>query len=68
MPAPDERRYPLPRPQADPRFCLGLTYDVAKVLAAYGYPPVTSGGDFVHLQQHLFQAIYELKEETCDRR
>ncbi|WP_117215864.1 hypothetical protein [Allorhizocola rhizosphaerae] len=64
MPAHDDRRYPLPRPDDDPRFCFGLAYDVAKVLAAYGYPPVTSGGDFTHLQQHLFQAIYQQKEET----
>jgi hypothetical protein len=61
---PAQRHYPLPRPDHDPRFCIGLAYDVAKVLAAYGYPPVTSGGDFMRLQQHLFQAIYQQKEET----
>lgn len=60
------RCYPLPRPEHgnDPRFCFGLAYDIAKVLAAYGYPPITASGDLLHLQQHLFRAIYQQKEDT----
>ncbi len=61
---PEVRHYPLPRPDDDPRFCFGLIYDVAKVLAAYGYPPFTSGADLVRLRQHLYRAIYQQKEET----
>ena len=63
---PGQRCYPLPRPEHgnDPRFCFGLAYDVAKVLTAYGYPAITSSGDLRHLQQHLFHAIYQQKEEA----
>jgi len=61
---PGQRCYPLPRPDDDPRFCFGLAYDIAKVLAAYGYPAITSSGDLLHLQQHLFHAIYQQKEEA----
>jgi hypothetical protein len=50
--------YPLPQPADDPRFTFGLIYDVGKVLAAHGYPPVSSGGDHVRLQQALFGFIY----------
>jgi len=53
-----ERTYPLPRPDDDPRFNLGLTIDVIKVLTAHGYPPVEGGLDFVYLQQALFDFIY----------
>ena len=61
-----QRCYPLSRPEHgdDPRFCFGLAYDVAKVLAAYGHPAITSSGDLLHLQQHLFHAIYQQKEEA----
>lgn len=58
------RVYPLPQPESgeDPRFCFGLAYDVAKVLEAYGYPPVTSSTDFVDLMQALFVFIYASDE------
>jgi hypothetical protein len=52
--------YPIPRPRtgADPRFTLGLTLEVAEVLARHGYPPVATGADVIHWQQALFAAIY----------
>jgi hypothetical protein len=54
-----ERRYPIsPRPAEDPRFTLGLALDVAKVLHEHGYPNVTSGRDFLELQQALFGFLY----------
>jgi hypothetical protein len=55
--------YPLPRTDDDRRFTFGLVYDVAKVLAEHGYPAVSSGGDFVRLQQALFGFIYEQPED-----
>lgn len=55
---PKERAYPLPRPDDDARFTLGLTLDVAKVLEEHGYPPVVAGADFVELQSALFRFIY----------
>lgn len=54
--------YPIPRPDDDPRFTYGLTFDVAKVLTEYGYPPLASGADFVRLQQALFGFIYKTPE------
>jgi hypothetical protein len=56
--------YPIPRPASghDPRFCLGLAYDIAQVLTAHGYPPITAGGDFTRLQQALFAYIYQQKD------
>lgn len=52
--------YPIPRPRIgdDDRFTLGLTLDVAEVLARHGYPPVATGTDLIHWQQALFAAIY----------
>ena len=44
------RAYPLPRPDADPRFTFGLAVDVADVLERHGYPPVRAGLDVVELQ------------------
>jgi len=54
------RSYPVPRPASreDSRFTFGLALDVAKVLEKWGYPKITSGGDFVELQQMLFLFIY----------
>ncbi|MEU0794715.1 hypothetical protein ABZ342_32030 [Amycolatopsis sp. NPDC005961] len=53
------RIYPLPQPEHDPRFTIGLVLDVADVLAAHGYPPLSDGGDdHVHLQQALFRFLY----------
>jgi hypothetical protein len=53
--------YPIPRPRAagDARFTLGLTLDVAAVLARHEYPPLTSGADLLRLQQALFTTIYQ---------
>src|SRR6185312_10919361 len=53
-----ERTYPIPRPVGDdPRFTFGLTYEVAKVLEAAGFPAIR-GGDHVELSQALFRFIY----------
>ena len=55
--------YPIARPTSgdDARFCLGLAYDIAQVVAGYGYPPITCGGDLRRLQQALFTFIYQHK-------
>jgi hypothetical protein len=60
------RHYPIPRPVDgdDPRFCVGLAYDIAQVLTGYGYPPISTSGDFTHLQQTLFSYIYRQKDHT----
>jgi hypothetical protein len=52
--------YPIPRPRtgSDVRFTVGLTLDVADVLARHGYPPLTTGADLLRLQQALFTTIY----------
>jgi len=49
--------YPLPTPPTDPRFTFGLTYDIAKVIEAAGYPPVR-GADIIELQQALYRFLY----------
>lgn len=54
-----EAAYPLPRPDADPRFNFGLIIDVAAVLSKHGYPEVQAGPDLVRLQQALFKFFYE---------
>ncbi|MEV8510822.1 hypothetical protein [Dactylosporangium sp. NPDC051484] len=51
----------------DPRFTFGLVLDVAKVLAAHGYPDLSNpavarGGDLVDLQLALYRFIYGDKE------
>lgn len=51
-------QYPIPRPDDDPRLTFGLVYEVGKVLAAHGYPPIETGADHVQLQQALFGFIY----------
>lgn len=53
-----ERTYPLPRPEDDPRFTLGLALDISEVLARHGYPKITNGRDLTQLQQALFQFLY----------
>ena len=59
MQALNERQYPIrPRPDEDSRFTLGLALDVAKVLKEHDYPAVTSGRDFLELQQALFGFLY----------
>jgi len=53
------RRFPIrPKPADDARFTLGLALDVAKVLEEHGYLEITSGRDFVDLQQALFGFLY----------
>lgn len=59
MSAPANRAYPLPRPDADSRFSMGLILDVATALEAAGFPPIREGADIVALQQALFGFIYE---------
>ncbi|UCM89189.1 hypothetical protein [Streptomyces marincola] len=54
-----EGAHPIrPLPQDDGRFTLGLTLDVAEVLVRHGYPPITSGRDFLQLQQALYRFLY----------
>ena len=50
--------YPLPRPDDDPRFTLGLATDLRDVLTKHGYPDMT-GMDLVNLQQALFSFLYQ---------
>lgn len=50
--------YPIrPKPDNDERFTFGLTYDVGKVLAEHGFPPVT-GDDHVRLSLTLYRFLY----------
>jgi hypothetical protein len=51
--------YPVPLPGDDPRFTFGLLHDVIEVVAAHGYPPITTGADLLRFQQALFTAIYQ---------
>jgi hypothetical protein len=55
----DDRSYPLPRVDHDPRFTVGVSIDVAGVLVKHGYPEITSGADLRELQQALFRFLYE---------
>lgn len=50
--------YPVPPPEPDKRFTVGLVQDVAKALQAHGFPALSSGEDYVRLREHLFQFIY----------
>lgn len=52
------RAYPLPAPTDDNRFTFGLILDVADVLHRHGYPKITSGDDFVELQQAVWRFLY----------
>jgi len=56
------RAYPLPRPDDDPRFTVGLLLDVARVLEQHGYPPVRAGLDLVDLRQCLFSFLFAAEE------
>lgn len=60
----NERAYPLPAPDVDPRFNVGLLIDVAKVLEEHGFPPITAGLDLVDLQQALFKFLYATGGES----
>lgn len=59
-----DRLYPLPRPDDDPRFTLGLALDVAGVLHRHGHPEITAGLDVVDLQQALFRFLYGPPADT----
>jgi len=53
----------VPRPpegDTDPRFSVGLIYDLIGVLADHGYPELNQWPDRgpVELQQHLFRFLY----------
>ncbi len=53
------RKFPIPRPADDKRFTLGLTLDLAAVLARHGYPSIiTSAEDLTNLQLALFRFLY----------
>ncbi|MFE2710556.1 hypothetical protein ACFXKI_00845 [Streptomyces mirabilis] len=52
------RQYPIDAPDDDARFTRGLALDVARVLETHGYPEITSGRDFLELQQALFRFLY----------
>lgn len=60
---PQPRIYPLPQPDDDPRFTMGLLIDLVDVLVAHGYPKPTSGGDLVELQQAIFRFLYDTAGE-----
>lgn len=57
----DQPEYPIARPGdgSDDRFTIGLTLDVAAVLARHNYPPLRTGADLTRLQQALFTLIYQ---------
>ena len=59
-----DRRYPIPPPEDDDRFTFGLVLEVADVLAGHRYPKLTSGDDFVALQQALFRFLYDTTTPT----
>lgn len=51
-------------PADDPRFTLGLTLDVARVLTQHGYPEIKDGPAFLDLQQALFRFLYREEEPS----
>lgn len=53
-----DRIFPLPRPDDDSRFSVGLILDVRAVLTKHGYPESSDSGDLVALQQALFGFLY----------
>ena len=58
-----EGRFPVPLAPDDFRFGFALTFEVAKLLAAYGYPNILSFydgavADFDRLQHLLFRFLY----------
>ena len=60
-----DRRYPMPVLENDDRFTFGLVLDVADVLHRHRYPKLTSGDDFVALQQVLFRFLYDTTATTA---
>jgi len=55
------RAYPLPPPENDPRFTMGLTLAVVSEIESRGYPKL-QGRDIVDLQQSLFRFLYVKRE------
>jgi hypothetical protein len=55
------RNYPLPKFD-DPRFTVGLVFDVRDVLTEHGYPAVASD-DYAGLRQALFTFLYATEED-----
>lgn len=53
------RNYPvkLPRNNEDPRFTVGLLYDIADLLERAGYPKLEPM-DHVELRQAIFKFVY----------
>ncbi|WP_328614530.1 hypothetical protein OHS58_48520 [Amycolatopsis sp. NBC_00348] len=60
-----DRRYPIPAPAEDARFTFGLVLDLADVLHRHGYPKITSGDDFVELQQAVWRFLYTTDTATA---
>jgi hypothetical protein len=60
--------YPLRRPadDHDPRFTLGLVFDVADVLAAHGYPR-PDHTDWADLMLALFRFLYQPNQQEGDQ-
>ncbi|MER6575796.1 hypothetical protein [Nonomuraea sp. NPDC001023] len=52
-----DRNYPLPGGEGDPRFTIGVTIDIARILEGAGYPELT-GVDQYALMGHLFRFLY----------
>jgi hypothetical protein len=65
-PKPAERNYPVSRPPKggdDPRFSMGLVFDLVRVLTSHDYPAAT-GGDLVGFQVALFSFIYGPEDKS----
>jgi hypothetical protein len=66
MTKPTERTYPLPPPDSDSRFTIGLVLDVMDVLTDHGYPAADlSGLDHLAMQQTLFRYLYRGPVDTA---
>lgn len=65
--ATSERAYPVAPAQGDedPRFTHGLLFDVAQVIAAHGYPAITSGPDLVELHLALFRFLHQSADQAA---
>jgi hypothetical protein len=67
-PQPTVATYPLPRPadDHDPRFTLGLVFDIADVLSKHGYPR-PDHTDWADLMLALFRFIYQSNRQGDDQ-
>ncbi|MCW0214392.1 MAG: hypothetical protein OJJ54_13615 [Pseudonocardia sp.] len=52
-----KRNYPVPEQEHDPRFTIGLLFDVERLIVSAGYPPLENM-DRVDLQEALFRFLY----------